>query len=219
MKLNLNDKKLLPINLQLFGDGGTDGGAEGSEGTETGTDEQPKPEGAEKKDDKPPDDKTKTDNNKKYEAKIKKLESQIEAMQKEKMSEAERKKFDDDKRAKELAEKEAALKDRENKLYAVKAIKDIGIDCGSEDLSNLTALVTVGVEGAEEIDSRIKSVKAVIDSVVQAECDRRFKEAGRTPKGAGKATEEENNIAKRLGARRAESDKKAKSILDYYTKR
>ncbi len=218
MKLNLNDKKLLPINLQLFGDGGTEGGAEGSEGAENETDEQPKPEGVEKKGDKPPDDKPKTDDSKKYEAKIKKLESQIEAMQKEKMSEAERKKFEDDKRAKELAEKEATLKDRENKLYAVKAIKDIGIDCGSEDLSNLTALVTVGVEGSEEIDSRIKSVKAVIDSVVQAECDRRFKEAGRTPKGAGKATEEENNIAKRLGARRAESDKKAKSILDYYTK-
>lgn len=219
MKLNLNDKKLIPINLQLFGDGGTEGGAEGNEGAENETDEQPKPEGVEKKGDKPPDDKPKTDNNKKYEAKIKKLESQIEAMQKEKMSADERKKFDDDKRAREFAEKEAELKDRENKLYAVKAIKDIGIDCGSEDLSNLTALVTVGVEGAEEIDSRIKSVKAVIDSVVQAECDRRFKEAGRTPKGAGKATEEENNIAKRLGARRAESDKKAKSILDYYTKR
>ena len=220
MKAKFYEKRLIPINLQLFSEGGTEGAAvEGSEDVKPGETETSEADDKKGKGSKPPDDKPKIYDSKKYESKIKKLESQIEAMQKEKMSADERKKFEDDKRAKEFAEKEAELKDRENKLYAVKAIKDIGIDCGSEDLSNLTALVTVGVEGAEEIDSRIKSVKAVIDSVVQAECDRRFKEAGRTPKGAGKATEEENNIAKRLGARRAESDKKAKSILDYYTKR
>lgn len=220
MKLNLNSEKLIPINLQLFSEGVTEGGEpEGGETANEGDGEATKGENEKSERRKPPDDKPNDGDSKKYEAKIKKLEKQIETMQKEKMSEDERKKFDDDKRTRELAEKEAELRDRENKLYAVKAIKDIGIDCGSEDLSNLTVLVTVGVKGAEEIDSRVKSLKTVIDSVVQFECDRRFKDAGRMPKGAGKAAEENSSIAKRLGARRAESDKKAKDILDYYTRR
>lgn len=232
MKSNLgikDSKILVPINLRLFGEG--DGGGDGPEGGEGSKgDAGPKgnagpdmPDGSDKGQDtkkklasKPPDD----SNSKKYEAQIKKLEKQIEAMQKEKMSAEELKKFEDEKRTKEFAEKEAELKDRENKLYAVKAINDIGIDCGSDDLSVLTSLVTTGVESAEEIDERLNSVKKVIDEAVKAECERRFKDAGRTPKGAGKANEtEENDIAKKLGARRAESDKKAKSILDYYTKR
>ena len=54
---------------------------------------------------------------------------------------------------KALADREAAVKEAENKMYAVKAIKKVGLDDGSETALDILALVNAGDE--ETIDKNI----------------------------------------------------------------
>ena len=113
----------------------------------------------------------------------KKLKEELEKLRKEKLTAAELKALEDEEKEKDLAEREAAVKAAENKLYAVKAIKKAGLDDGSETALDILALVNAGDE--ESIDSNIKALKALVDKLVKAEVENTFKSKGRKPeKGA-----------------------------------
>lgn len=112
------------------------------------------------------------------------LREELEKLRKEKLTAAELKALEDEEKEKNLAEREAAIKAAENKLYAVKAIKKAGLDDGSETALDILALVNAGDE--ESIDTNIKALKALVDKLVKAEVDKTFKGIGRNPeKGAG----------------------------------
>lgn len=148
------------------------------------------------------------------------LKQQLEDAKKSKMSDDEKNQYELKQKNDALVQKEAELLDRENKLYAVNSIKSLGIECSSQDMITLQNLATSGVKDNREIDTRLQAVKSIIDNSVKAECDKRFKENGRTPQGASKPNEgDESSIAKRLGARRAEINNKSNSILDHYARK
>ena len=146
-----------------------------------------------------PDDKDKDDDEKLLEKKIqqavdratnklgndnKALREELEKLRKEKLTAAELKALEDEEKEKDLAEREAAVKAAENKLYAVKAIKKAGLDDGSETALDILALVNAGDEAS--IDSNIKALKALVDKLVKAEVEKTFKGGGRNPeKGNG----------------------------------
>lgn len=114
----------------------------------------------------------------------KKLREELERVRKEKLTAEELKALEDEEREKNLAEREAAIKAAENKLYAVKAIKKAGLDDGSETALDILALVNAGDE--ESIDANIAALKALVDKLVKAEVGKTFKGIGRNPeKGAG----------------------------------
>lgn len=79
----------------------------------------------------------------------------------------------------ELQERERTIKENENRMYAMKALRKIGLDDGGEDALSLVDFVMGEDEVA--IDSRVKSLKNAIDKRVKAEVDKVFGENGRNP--------------------------------------
>ena len=123
------------------------------------------------------------------------LREELDKLRKEKLTAEELQKLEAEEKEKDLAEREAAIKAAENKLYAIKAIKKAGLDDGSEAALEILALV--GGNDETTIDNNIKALKAVIDKLVKAEVDKTFKGGGRSPeKGAGGSSDDNPYAAK-----------------------
>ena len=120
----------------------------------------------------------------------KKLKEELEKLRKEKLTADELQKIEAEEKEKDLAEREKAVKDAENKLYAVKAIKKAGLDDGSETALDILSLV--GGDDEETIDSNIKALKALVDKLVKAEVEKTFRGNGRTP-GKGSTGSDADN--------------------------
>ena len=108
------------------------------------------------------------------------LKKQLERMQKAHLTDAELKQIEIDEREKTIAEREKAIADKEHRLYAVKAIKEAGLDDGS-DIS-LSLVDFVMGEDEAEIDEKVKAFKDLFNKAVTAEVNKRFKDNGYTPK-------------------------------------
>ena len=110
----------------------------------------------------------------------------------------------------EMAEKEAALaarekelNDRLNREFAQKALREAGLDDGSETAFALADFVVADDE--DEIKTRVKTLKELIDKAVSAEVDKRFKKEGYTPRkgtdlngGNNPWSKEQWNITKQM---------------------
>lgn len=123
----------------------------------------------------------------------KKLRQQLEALKKSKLTEAEQAELDRQDREEALAERERALQDKENRLYAIKAIKAAGLDDGSDMALELVDFVMGGTE--EDINTKIKAFGGLVKKFVKAEVDKTFKQHGRNPE-QGSGTGEQNPWAK-----------------------
>lgn len=107
---------------------------------------------------------------------------------------AELKQIEIEEREKTIAERERAILDKENRLYAVKAIKEAGLDDGSD--TSLSLVEFVMGEDETEINDKVKAFKELFDKAVTAEVNKRFKDNGRTPK-QGSALNGGNNPYKK----------------------
>ena len=117
----------------------------------------------------------------------KKLREELETLRKEKLTAAELKELEDAEKEKDLADREAAVKAAENKLYAITAIKKAGLDDGSETALEILSLVNAS--DTEDIDKNITALKGLVDKLVKAEVEKTFKGAGRNvEKGAAGGT-------------------------------
>lgn len=114
----------------------------------------------------------------------KKLRQQLEALKKSKLTAEEAAELERKEREDDLAERERALQEKENRLYAIKAIKAAGLDDGSDRALELVDFVIGGSEA--DIDTKVKAFGGLVKKFVKAEVDRTFKQHGRTPEhGAG----------------------------------
>ena len=114
----------------------------------------------------------------------KKLQQQLDALKKSKLTEAEAAELERQEREDALAERERALQEKENRLYAIKAIKAAGLDDGSDRALELVEFVLGGTEA--DIDLKVKAFGSLVKKFVKAEVDKTFKEHGRNPEqGAG----------------------------------
>jgi hypothetical protein len=146
------------------------------------------------------------------------LQKELEKMKKEKMTADELKKYDDEKRANELAERERVIAEKENRYYAVGAIKKAGLDDGSDTAMKIVDLV-LGAN-SEEIDTKVAALNELVNKLVDGKVNEKFKSAGRTPGGSNSTDNEhkkDTDIAEKLGKARAEQLKKSNEILKYYT--
>lgn len=131
------------------------------------------------------------------------LKQQLEKERKANLTEAELKQMEIEEKEKALEEREKALTERQNREYAQRALREAGLDDGSE-----TAFALVDfVMGADEteIDEKVKSFKELFNKAVTAEVNKRFKENGRTPQkgtnlngGKNPWTKEQWNITEQM---------------------
>lgn len=127
----------------------------------------------------------------------------LERLQQEKLTDEELKNIEIENKEKEISEREKALADKENRLFAVKAIKEAGLDDGSDTALSLVDFV-MGTDETE-IKAKVKSFKELFDKAVTAEVNKRFKEAGYTPKkgdtlnnGVNPYTKEQFNLTEQM---------------------
>lgn len=225
----------MPFDIQFFASEGGDGGAEGPAGAEgagtegaTGAEGSASTEGA-------TGEKEGTGNSaltteaieKLIQSKVDKqsaelgktiaqLKKENEKLKKDSLSAEELKNYEISEKEKALAEREKDLADREHRLFAIKAIKEIGLDDGSETSLNLVDFVVADSE--EEITNRVKTIHKVVHDLVDARVNSKFKELGRTPNGAKSAEtgKTQPSIAEKLGKQKAEQEKKSNEILEKY---
>lgn len=111
------------------------------------------------------------------------LKRKLDNLQKAKLTDDELKQIELDEKVKEIAEREKAIADKENRLFAVKAIKEAGLDDGSD--TSLSLVDFVMGEDETEIKTKVKAFKDLFDKAVAAEVNKRFKEGGYTPAKGG----------------------------------
>ncbi len=144
------------------------------------------------------------------------LVKELEKMKRDKMTADELKKYDDEKRANDLAEREKTIAEKENRYYAITALKKAGLDDGSEIVLDLAELV-MGND-TDTTDARIETLNKLVTKMVDSKVNERFKSYGRIPGGPNNqgGNDEDNTIAKKLGKQRAEQIKKSNDILKHY---
>ena len=112
------------------------------------------------------------------------LKEKLAKLEKEKLSDEERAELEKKEKEEELNRRERELRDKENRLYAVKAIRKAKLDDGSD--TSLDLIDFVMAETEEEIDKRVKAFGELVNKLVKAEVEKTFKENGGNPKrGAG----------------------------------
>lgn len=111
-------------------------------------------------------------------------EKKYKALQKQLLTADEVKQAEIAEKEQALAAREKELQDRLNREFAQKALREVGLDDGSETAFALADFV-MG-EDEDEIKSKVKTFKDLFDKIVAAEVDKRFKSAGYTPKQGSK---------------------------------
>lgn len=148
------------------------------------------------------------------------LQKEINKLRKEKLTDEEVKQLEMAEKEQAMKDKEKALLERENRLIAINAIKEAGLDDGSTEALELVDFVIADNE--ENIKARAVSLKNLIDKRAAAEVAKIFKKNGRIPNG-GKQGEEtadkDTSLAEKLGKARAAQNKTANDVLKYYTGR
>lgn len=124
----------------------------------------------------------------------KKLRDELSNLKKAKLTVEELR--DDEIKSKEaeIAERERALVEKENRLYAIKAIKAAGLDDGSD--TSLELIDFVMADDTSVIDSKIKAFDKLMKKLVKIEVDKTFKENGRNPQVGTSGTKTNNPYMK-----------------------
>lgn len=146
----------------------------------------------------------------------KSLRDQLDKLQKEKLSAEELEKLKAEEREKTLAEREKTILRKENEMFAIKTLKEVGLDDGSE--LALSFIDMVMDDEQDKIKDRVNTLKTAIDKMVKVQVDTIFKENGRTP-GAGNDSndkDDKSSVAKALGEERAKNNKKSQDVLSQY---
>lgn len=143
------------------------------------------------------------------------LEKELAKLKKEKMTADELKQFEISEKEKTLAEREKMLLDKENRLIAIKAIKEAGLDDGSDISLELVDFIMADNE--DTIKSKTKTFSELVKKFVAIEVDKTFRKNGRNPNISNVGeSKKSNGIAETLGKARAEKQKQSNDILKYY---
>lgn len=147
---------------------------------------------------------------------VKKLKAENETLKKAGMDAEELKKYELSEKEKEIADREKALAEKTNRLFAIKAIEETGLRDGKGSSSALVDFVMADSE--EAITERVKAFSALVESIVKVKVDETFKANGRTPGvgSGGSAKDNTDSLAVRMGKNAAQNNQKARSVLDHY---
>lgn len=146
------------------------------------------------------------------------LQKENDKLKKEKMTADEQKAYELAEKEKEIAEMMRVATEKENRFTAIKAINEAGFeDVGGNTLELIDFVMA---DNEEAIKNKVKTFKELVDKFVAAEVDKTFKKNGRNPNGSNNPAPEGNNndnsVAKKLGAAEAAKAKQSADIMNLY---
>lgn len=147
------------------------------------------------------------------------LQKELDKIKKEHMTAEQLRQTELEEKATALAAKEKELADRENRLTAIKAIKEAGLDDGSDKSLELVDFVVADDE--ETIKKNVKAFGDLVKRFVSAEVDKTFKQNGRNPNSGSNGSnpdKKDNTYAEQLGKARAAKAKQSNDVLSRYIK-
>lgn len=144
----------------------------------------------------------------------KKLREQLSTLQKEKLTADELKALELKEKEADIADREAKLQEKINREFAMKAIKEAGLDDGGSNSLKLIDFVVCNDE--QETLDRVKAFGDLVDKFVKAEVDKTFKQNGRNPNSSTSDSKSSTSVAEQLGKVRADTAKKSNDILNHY---
>lgn len=152
--------------------------------------------------------------------KIAALQKELDKLKKEKMTAEELKQLEMSEKEQALAEREKQILDKENRLLAVKAIEEAGLNKNNKTF-DVVDLILTPANNEEDILKKVKTIRSLLDDLSKAEIDERFKKSGRNPNSGERGDNDTHDvfIAEKLGKARAERNQKSNDILKYYTGR
>lgn len=150
---------------------------------------------------------------------VKKLKAENETLKKAGMDAEELKKYELSEKEKEIADREKALTEKTNRLFAISALEETGLKDAKGSTSSLVDFVMADSE--EAITERVKAFKSLVDSIVKVKVDEVFRANGRTPgagsdQASGSSKTDADSLAVRMGKTAAANNQKARSVLDHY---
>lgn len=149
------------------------------------------------------------------------LRKQLDDLRKAKLTDDEVKKLELEEKLKLLEDKEKEIKRKELEMFALKSVKELGLDDGSDTALSLVEVLMGADE--ESITANTKTFKTLVDKAVESQVKQRFKESGRD---IGKGGSEDKgdgdegkgtDIAVELAKATAENNKNTQSILNHYS--
>lgn len=143
------------------------------------------------------------------------LQKELDELRKEKLTQDELNRLDLAKRETEVANREAVIRDKENRLHAIQALEQAQLVGNGMTSADLIPFVMDNTTAG--IDNKVKALTALLDKRAQAEKDRIYQLAGRTPQQVRDDGAGGGNAAPLFGAARAAEREKAKKIREKYT--
>lgn len=147
------------------------------------------------------------------EAEYKALQKELDTLRMEHLSQEERTRLELTQRENDVANREAIIRDKENRLHAIQALEQaqlVGNGITSADL-----IPFVMDNTASGIDRKVKALTALLDKRAKAETDRIYKNAGRQPQQVRNENTGVNGTSYRPS--HAAQQTKAKEIREHYT--
>lgn len=148
--------------------------------------------------------------------KIAELQKELESLKKAHLTEDELKAEELKTKEDELLQREQQLKNEQSKIFALKELKSAGLDDGSD--ASLSIVEFVMADTDEEIKAKVKTFGTLINKLVSAEVEKKFRENGRNPSSFNNSGKDNKNdtLAKELGKKRAEMNKHSENVLRQY---
>ena len=149
------------------------------------------------------------------------LRKQLEDLRKEKLSDDEIKRLELEEKEKALEAKDKEIKAKELRMFASNAIRDAGLDDGSDTARSLVDIL-IG-EDEDSITAKVQSFKTLLNKSVESQVTQRFKDSGRDMKKGGSTDtsdsdeSKEDNVAVKLAQNTAANNKATQSIIDHYS--
>lgn len=192
-------RKILKIPMQFF-----------AEGAELGTEADP-PERESSAEQNPSEPQPKTYTEAEYNA----IQEELQKLRAEHLSQEEQTRLELTQRETEIANREAALRDRENRLHAVQSLESAGLCGGGITTADLMPFVMDSTSAG--IDSKVKALSALLEKRAKAETERIYQGAGRQPHQVHNEDSGGGNPASLFGKERAAEQARAKAIREKYT--
>ena len=107
------------------------------------------------------------------------------------------------------------LTEKENRWFAIKAIKEAGLDDGGNNALELVDFVMGDSEEATR--AKVKTFSDLVKKFVTAQVNETFKSNGRNPEKSGNVEgNATNNLAVKVGKTAADRNKAASEVLNHY---